>query len=166
MRYRRIRIAGGTYFFTLVTASREPIFRDVDAVDLLRASFRAVQAARPFRMEAVCILPDHLHCIWKLPTDDHDYSTRWRLIKSRFSRGLANRRIRSPWQNRFWEHVIRDQEDYRRHADYIHYNPVKHGLVHRPRDWPYSSFHRWVAAGKYPEDWADTPADLPDTGNE
>ena len=115
-------------------------------------------------MDAVVILPDHLHCIWQLPEKDSDFSSRWRLIKAHFSRSITTtqeyisksrlrKNERGLWQRRFWEHVICDEKDYVRHIEYIHYNPVKHGYVHRVRDWKYSSFHRWVTHGVYPIDW-------------
>src|SRR5262249_39941628 len=117
-------------------------------------------------IEAVVVLPDHLHCIWTLPPDDKDYSHRWRLIKSRFSRALsaAGAPVRknargeyNVWQRRFWEHTVRDEQDFNAHVDYIHYNPVKHGLVTRVADWPHSSFHRFVRVGWLDADWAAAP---------
>jgi putative transposase len=115
-------------------------------------------------MEAIVILPDHLHCIWTLSEGDDDFSTRWRQIKAAFSRQLPkterhsqsrlNKGERGIWQRRFWEHAIRGDADYQRHVDYIHYNPVKHGYVTRVVDWPYSSFHRFVRLGVYPSGWA------------
>jgi putative transposase len=126
--------------------------------------FKAARRRRPFTIEAIVILPDHLHCIWTLPSGDADFSSRWHDIKARFaaqiSRGerLSARRLRKGergiWQRRFWEHVIRDECDYERHVDYIHYNPVKHGQVTRVADWPYSSFHRYVERGIYNPEWA------------
>jgi putative transposase len=118
-----------------------------------------------FKIDAFVLLPDHLHCIWTLPQGDSDLSTRWRLVKSYFShryegeyRGDVSasrekKREQAIWQRRFWEHAIRDEEDYARHVDYIHYNPVKHGLVRAPRDWEYSSFHGYIRAGLYDEMW-------------
>ena len=118
----------------------------------------------PFHINAFVVLPDHLHAIWTLPEGDSDFSMRWRLIKVQFSKSIPNiellskvrreRGERGIWQRRFWEHLIRDDEDYRRHVEYCYINPVKHGLVRRVRDWPFSSFHRDVAAGLFAEDWA------------
>jgi putative transposase len=161
--YRRVYIPGGCYFFTLVTFQRRRLLGTAEQIALLREAFRRVQATRPFAIEAAVVLPDHLHCIWRLPPDDADYSGRWREIKKAFSSavGLPSdaRRVRPVWQRRFWEHAIRDDEDRRRHLDYIHYNPVRHGLVSRAADWPFSSFRRAVACGWYPADWgaADQP---------
>jgi len=122
-----------------------------------------VQQRYPFTIEAAVVLPDHLHCLWTLPAGDDDFSTRWRQIKAGFSRALPRGEPRSlsrqrqgergVWQRRFWEHRVRDERDFEQHADYIHFNPVKHGLVERPVDWPYSSLHRWVRSGALPRDW-------------
>ena len=135
-----------------------------DHIEDLRQAFRQVKAQRPFKIEAIVILPEHLHCIWTLPIDDTDYSTRWRLIKSAFARrmqaqeSLSARRQkkheRGIWQRRFWEHAIRDQADFAAHLDYIRHNPVKHGWTQRVADWPHSSFHRYVQLGIYPLEWA------------
>jgi len=156
-------VPGGTFFFTVALLERRQTWLTSRISDL-RDAFRAVRSARPFRIDAIVVLPDHLHCLWTLPPDDPDFSTRWRLIKLRFARSiphgerLSARRAqvgeRGIWQRRFWEHTICDDEDFRRHMDYIHYNPVKHGHVSRVSDWPYSSFHRYVRLGVYPEDWA------------
>ncbi len=161
--YRRVRVPGGTYFFTVNLLERRRRWL-VERVDDLRASFRATQAVRPFEIVAVVVLPDHLHCIWRLPAGDDDNANRWAQIKSGFSRCLpkeewrSERRIacreRGIWQRRYWEHLIRDDHDLHRHIEYIHYNPVKHGHALRAVDWPHSSFRRWVAAGAYPLDWA------------
>ncbi len=162
-RYIRAFIPGGTFFFTLALLERDSSLL-TEHIDALRSAFAEERSKRPFTINAIVVLPDHLHCIWTLPEGDSDFSTRWHGIKWRFSRAippgerLSPRRIRKGergiWQRRFWEHAIRDETDFARHADYIHYNPVKHCLVQRPADWPYSSFHRFVAAGKYPADWA------------
>ena len=161
--YRRHHVSGGTYFFTVNLAERDRrlLMEDIGA---LRDAFRRVRAAHPFRIEAVVVLPDHLHTLWTLPAGDHDFSLRWRQIKSAFSRAMeteehlsasrARKRERGIWQRRFWEHAIRDEEDFSRHVDYIHYNPVKHGHVKSVVEWPYSSFHRHVGWGVYPADWA------------
>ncbi|NCC23380.1 MAG: transposase [Alphaproteobacteria bacterium] len=151
--YRRAYVPGGHYFFTLVTHHRQPLFANPDHIDRLRTAFRHVKFAHPFVIEAIVILPNHLHALWKLPDGDDDFSTRWRLIKHKFSVGLDvsknHRGEKAIWQRRFWEHLIRDQTDWTNHMDYIHYNPVKHGYVQRPADWPYSSFEGCVKKGWY-----------------
>ncbi len=161
--YRRAVVPGGTFFFTVAILERHRKLL-TEHIDHLRASFLAARQRRPFTVEAIVILPDHLHCIWTLPPDDVDFSTRWHDIKARFAaripkgEKLSERRMkkgeRGIWQRRFWEHVIRDEGDYARHVDYIHYNPVKHGHAARVADWPYSSFHRYVQRGVYDIDWA------------
>ncbi len=161
--YRRYRLQGGCYFFTVTLADRQGRLL-TENIQGLRSAFREVKRAHPFTMEAVVILPDHLHCIWTLPQGDDDFSTRWRQIKAAFSRQLpkterrsksrVNKGERGIWQRRFWEHAIRDDLDYQRHVDYIHYNPVKHGYVTRVADWRHSSFHRFVGLGLYPNDWS------------
>lgn len=161
--YRRAKTPGGVYFFTVNLAERQCTTL-VDHIALLKRSFREVQKTYPFRINALVILPDHLHAVFTLPDGDSDYSERWRRIKAAFSAALppterrsASRRSkgeRGIWQRRFWEHLIRDEGDYARHVDYVHFNPVKHGHVTRAQDWPYSTFHRFVREGKYPLDWA------------
>lgn len=158
--YRRANIAGGTYFFTVNLADRTQRLLTEHA-GVLREAFADTKTALPFTIEAIVVLPDHLHCIWALPPGDWDFSTRWLRIKAGFSYALsspgkaagaaASRRI---WQRGFWEHVIRDDADYAAHVSYIHYNPVKHGHVKRVADWPYSSFHRFVRNGLCSIDWA------------
>ena len=173
MQYRRAKNSGATYFFTVVTYQRQKIFHISETVDLLRTAFRAVKSKFPFTIDAIVVLPDHLHCIWTLPEDDANFSTRWRLIKSEFSRNCPEQYKKSPsasrlkkseqavWQRRFWEHQIRDEKDFVQHIDYIHYNPVKHGLVATPKDWVYSSFNRYVQDGAYAKDWgADSRIEL------
>jgi putative transposase len=160
--YRRYRLKGGCYFFTVALAERRSRLL-TENIQGLRAAFREVKQAHPFTMEAIVILPDHLHCIWMLSEGDDDFSTRWRQIKAAFSRQLPkterrsqsrlNRGERGIWQRRFWEHAIRGDADYQRHVDYIHYNPVKHGYVTRVVDWRYSSFHRFEKMGLYSSDW-------------
>ena len=140
----------------------------VTQLTAFRQAFRKTKWDHPFDIKAICILPDHLHCLMQLPDGDDDYPTRLRLIKARFSRAIPNRERRTTsrmrkgergiWQRRYWEHHIRDQRDYNAHMDYIHYNPVKHGYVKRVRDWPYSSFQLWVKKGAYFIDWAASPA--------
>jgi putative transposase len=166
--YRRSFIPGGSYFFTVNLADRRLALL-VQHIGLLRAAFRSVRARQPFATEAAVILPDHLHMIWTLPECNADFATRWRLIKSAFSHSLAGgepiaasraaKSERGIWQRRYWEHALRDDDDLARHLDYIHFNPVKHGHVDRVQDWRYSSFHRWVRLGAYPEGWASEPSD-------
>jgi putative transposase len=161
--YLRNFVPGGCYFFTVNLAERR-LSLLIDHIDRLRAAFRSVRARYPFTIDAIVVLPDHLHAIWTLPEGDADFSTRWRLIKSRFSRDLprseristsrAAKSERGIWQRRYWEHTIRDDADYARHMDYIYFNPVKHGHVARVLNWPHSSFHRMVRLGTYPPDWA------------
>jgi len=161
-RYRRASIAGGTFFFTVTIADRTDDLL-VREIGRLRDSYRAVQSRHPFETVAICILPDHLHALWTLPEGDADFAMRWSLIKVRFSRGLAAapsrsvrhivKREKGLWQRRYWEHAIRDERDLKRHINYIHFNPVRHNLVPRVRDWPHSSFHRYVTRGQLPEDW-------------
>ncbi len=156
--YRRAFQPGGHYFFTLVTHRRTPWLTSDNARLRLRAAFVKVARQRPFTIDAFVLLPDHLHAIWCLPRGDCDFSTRWRLIKHHVSTGMPECR----WQPRFWEHLLRDEDDWRRHVDYIHYNPMKHELAARPGDWPYSTFARAVARGWYDEDWGRSePADSP-----
>lgn len=163
--YHRAFLPGGIYFFTVVTLNRTPIFTNEDRVEILRQAIRKIMAARPFEIDAMVILPEHLHCIWRMPEDDADYSSRWREIKKAASRQISTftntRNERNVWQRRFWEHAIRDEEDWRRHVDYIHYNPVKHGLASRPGEWRWSSFSRAVSKGWYEESWgASEPANI------
>ncbi|MCY1267516.1 REP-associated tyrosine transposase [compost metagenome] len=161
--YRRSLVPGGTYFFTVTLADRRSSLL-TEAIGHLRNAYAQAAELSPFRTIAICVLPDHLHALWTLPEGDCEYSYRWSLIKSQFSKSIpadeqrsaskAKRREKGIWQRRFWEHQIRDEADLNRHIDYIHHNPVKHGLVSRVRDWPYSSFHRYVRAGLLPKDWA------------
>jgi len=152
--YRRVRIEGGCYFFTVVCWRRRPLFADPARVELLRRAFRTVMRQRPFSIDAAIVLPNHLHCLWTLPEGDDDFSGRWREIKKYVTCRLAGSGEQKPiWQPRFWEHWIRDEADWRRHMDYIHYNPVKHSLAASPRNWPYSSFAAAVRKGWYDADW-------------
>ena len=160
--YIRAFVPGGTFFFTVNLLERRRQLL-TENIDHLREVFQAARR-RPFTIEAIVILPDHPHCLWTLPPGDADFSTRWHDIKARFAakisrwERLSARRLqkgeRGIWQRRFWEHVIRDERDYDRHVDYIHYNPVKHGHVTKVADWPYSSFHRFVERGLYNLEWA------------
>ena len=160
--YRRTCIPGATWFFTVNLAERRSRLL-VERIDTLREALRYVQARHPFRIDAMVVLPDHLHAIWTLPPDDSDYPLRWRVLKSWFSRHVPHgERRRSSridkgergiWQRRYWERLIRDEADLCSHIDYIHFNPVKHGHVMRAVDWPYSTFHRYVMEGILPADW-------------
>lgn len=173
MRYRRAFVAGGSYFFTVVTEKRRRLFADVGNIMLLRQAFRSVMRKRPFTINAIVILPEHIHCIWSLPTGDADFATRWRLIKTWFTKHLPQQqgielneaRIKkcqqAVWQHRYWEHLLQDEADYQSHVDYIHYNPVKHGYVLRPHDWASSSFRWYVSQDILPADWGYSDIDLP-----
>jgi putative transposase len=166
--YRRNFVAGGTYFFTVNLADRR-LGLLTENIECLRAAFRYTRHRHPFTIDAIVVLPDHLHTIWTMPESDSDFVVRWNLIKGSFSRRLPRgepvsdsrlrRRERGIWQRRYWEHTIRDDEDWARNVGYIHFNPVKHGHVERPAAWPYSSFHRMVRLGFYPVDWAEDPKD-------
>jgi len=170
-RYTRAWIPGGTFFFTVALLERRRRLL-TEHIDLLRAAFRQVKQKRPFEIEAIAVLPDHFHCVWTMSPDDTDYSTRIRLIKTLFCRAipasesLSARRVvkgeRGIWQRRFWEHAIRDEYDLQRHVDYTHYNPVKHGHARSASEWPYSTFHRYVADGIYAPDWAAPPETVDD----
>jgi REP-associated tyrosine transposase len=167
--YVRAKIEGGTFFFTVTLADRSSNLL-VQHIVLLRSAYRSVRDRFPFETIAICVLPDHLHAIWRLPEDDADFPLRWNLIKGGFSRSLPSIKSRSRstlakrekgiWQRRYWEHMIRDDTDLARHVDYIHFNPVKHGLVTRVRDWPHSSFHRHVANDTLPADWGGDMRDI------
>jgi putative transposase len=167
--YRRVFVAGGTYFFTVNLADRGSR-RLTDHIDRLRTAFRYARERHPFALGAIVVLPDHLHAIWTLPEGDADFPLRWRLVKTVFSAGVsrseavsrsrAGKGERGIWQRRYWEHAVRDQTDFNRHVDYIHYNPVKHGHAARIKDWPYSSYHRMVRLGRYPEDWSGEEAGI------
>ena len=149
--YRRCYVPGGRYFFTVVCWERRRFFSAPGRVELLRAAFRTVKARMPFRIDAIVVLPDHLHAIWALPRGDADFSSRWREVKKFVTRRAAS--SWPVWQPRFWEHCLRNDEDWRRHVDYIHYNPVKHGLCRSPAQWPYSSFGAAVRRGWYEPGW-------------
>ncbi|AZP13229.1 REP-associated tyrosine transposase [Undibacterium parvum] len=164
--YRRSNIAGGTYFFTLNSFRRQPILTLAPLRHALRLAIQNIRLSHPFEIDAWVLLPDHLHCIWTLPEGDSGFSMRWSLIKRMVTQTCANdfsvadlspsriqRKESAIWQRRFWEHQIRDDEDFERHVDYIHWNPVKHGLVQHALDWPYSTFHRYVETGKLTPNW-------------
>ncbi len=168
-RYRRVKIEGGLFFFTLALADRSSDLL-VRHIERAQCAYAVAQKRRPFETVAICILPDHLHALWQLPDSDADYASRWSLFKTTFSRGLPTapersaskiaKREKGIWQRRYWEHAIRDEKDLERHVDYIHYNPVKHKLVTRVADWPHSSFHRYVEQGILPADWAGDSKEL------
>lgn len=177
--YRRLRLSGASYFFTVNLAGRSARLL-TDHIDLLRGAYAATIRDRPVICDAMVVLPDHLHAVWTLPLENADYSTRWSALKTRFTRGLRRAGFSPPsslpvvkagryaglkpglrqakretavWQRRFWEHLIRDEADYRTHVEYCWGNPVKHGLVERAADWPYSSIHRDISAGLVGPEW-------------
>lgn len=167
-RYRRANVQGATYFFTVVTERRQEILTNDDVREALRAAIVKVRESHPFAIEAWVLLPDHLHCIWTLPEADADFSTRWRLIKREVTLAIGANYFREDfqterrkqkqqgtiWQHRFWEHLIRDESDFAAHMDYVHFNPVKHGLTKAVNEWPWSSFHRLVKQGIYSSSWS------------
>jgi putative transposase len=167
--YRRAKIEGGLFFFTVALEDRASDLL-VRCIDRLRRMYQTVEKRHPFETIAICILPDHIHAVWSLPEGDANFSLRWSLIKSGFSRGLVYeglrtsskiaKRERGLWQRRYWEHTIRDDSDLARHVDYIHFNPVKHGYVTQVRDWPHSSFHRYVTRGVLAADWGGDVRDI------
>ncbi len=160
--YRRNRVSGACYFFTVNLLDRGSQLL-VANIGTLRDAVRQVRSRSPFHIDAWVVLPDHMHCLWTLPEGDLDFPSRWRDIKMAFSKSLPvieqrsavmlRRGERGIWQRRYWEHTIRDDRDYAAHMDYVHFNPVKHGLTTRPADWPYSSFQRCVTSGLYPAEW-------------
>ena len=161
--YRRAFVSGGCWLFTVNLLERRRTLL-VDHADALRAAFEQTRRTYPFDIAVIVVLLDHLHAVWTLPPADADFSTRWRLVKTRFAKALPKlerrsavrqqRNERGIWQRRYWEHLIRDDADYARHVEYCYFNPVKHGLVRRVRDWPHSSFYRDVRRGLFPLDWA------------
>jgi len=166
-RYRRTNTAGATYFFTVVTYRRQGFLCDDDVRDALKHAIQKVRTEHPFRIDAWVLLPDHIHSIWTLPPNDANFALRWQLTKRYVSRACGSRlnhtewmsasktkhRESTIWQRRYWEHQIRDDNDYAKHMDYLHCNPLKHGLVSNVKDWPYSTFYRYVKAGVYDENW-------------
>ena len=160
--YRRNRVEGGCYFFTVNLSCRGSDLLVLE-IEALRGAVRAARGRHPFAIDAWVVLPDHMHCIWTLPARDSDFPARWRMIKALFSRAVAvvgdrraslvGKREVGIWQRRYWEHTIRDAADHAAHVDYVHFNPVRHGLVAHAGDWAFSSFGRCVARGIYPADW-------------
>jgi putative transposase len=167
--YRRIKQEGGIYFFTLVTYQRQELFASPEVRVLLMDTVDEVKKFHPFEMIAYCVMEDHVHLLWQMPMDDANYSMRIGLIKRRFSRKFVarygqilprtesqlKRQEMAIWQRRYWEHMIRDEQDLEQHIAYIHFNPVKHGLVNRVRDWDCSSFHDYVRVGFFDIDWGE-----------
>lgn len=172
--YIRSYTNGATYFFTLVSYNRRRIFCEDDFLQAFKKSIKQVQQQYPFEIIAWVQLPDHLHCIWKMPENDANYSMRWSQIKrlttqacpryhlpiDDLSRSKVKRKERGIWQRRFYEHEIKDEADFIKYMDYLHYNPFKHGLVGKVSEWPYSSFHRYVKQGLYMEDWGNNSMDF------
>ena len=152
MRYRRNYQAGALYFFTLVSAQRQPILTHPEIRQVLRQAIHTVRQKYPFEIIAWVLLPDHLHTIWQLPENGANYSERWRQIK-RLTQYHCQHSFPNIWQKRFWEHTICDDADLKKHFDYLHFNPVKHGYVNQVGRWEYSTFHRYVRRGVYPADW-------------
>jgi putative transposase len=164
--YRRSQTPGATYFFTVNTYRRQRILTHPDVMDALRTALRGVRLQHPFKIDAMVVFPDHLHAIWTLPPGDAHFAIRWSIIKRKISQAARHlvgqtqsasrerRREIDFWQRRYWEHQIRDDADFDRHVNYVHFNPVKHGHVNRVRDWPYSTFHRYVRLEMCSSDWA------------
>ena len=178
--YRRTYVPGGSYFLTISTYNRAPIFRTPENISRLREAIKIVKTDMPFDIVGAVTLPDHLHFIWTLPPEDERYPIRVGRLKSVFTKLLPHnhhpvinlpksrrkRRESGVWQRRFWEHTLRDEEDFQRHLDYIHYNPVKHGYARCPHAWPSSSFRQWVKKGGYKWDWCCTCEErMPDIPN-
>jgi len=164
MKYRRVFNSGKSYFFTVVTAKRQPLFNNEKAVQLFSDALRHVMSSHPFTQDAFVIMPDHIHCVWSLPEGDSDYSMRWRLIKAWFKKqaillGISQECL----EPHHWEHCLQDDRDYQSHLEYIHYNPVKHGLSESALGWPHSSFRQYVALGLYQHNWGSGKLVLPDT---
>lgn len=182
-KYRRAFVPGGTFFLTLVTYNRTPLFAKAENMTGLRSAVMTTKSEMPFEIEGAVVLPDHMHFLWTLPPDDTNYSRRVGRLKVLFTRALrgprnlpqavsnSRRKHRESdvWQRRFWEHTVRDEKDMKLHLDYIHYNPVKHGWVSCPHLWPHSSFHQWVKKKAYPENWCcmchGESAQMPDFTN-
>ena len=172
MDYRRAWHAGGTYFFTVNLLQRGDNDLHVKHINILRNVVKKVKNKHPFIIHGWVVLPDHFHCVIELPAEEIDFALRLRLIKSGFSKAIPATEYRSEirvkrgergiWQRRYWEHLIKNDADYQAHMDYVHINPLKHGLVRHVQAWQYSTFHRWVRLGVYPENWAADIELLPD----
>jgi putative transposase len=172
MDYRRAWCQGGTYFFTVNLLERGGNDLLVKHIESLKRNIRIVKQTHPFKIHGWVVLPDHMHCVIELPGNDTDFPLRWRLIKAGFSKAIPKTERRSSvrrrrgergiWQRRYWEHLIKDEIDYQAHMDYVHINPVKHGLVKRVIDWPHSTFHYHVEAGVYPSNWCGGEEELLD----
>ena len=176
-RYIRSSAQGGIYFFTLVAYERRKILCNDDFLHAFRQSIKHIQQQYPFEILAWVQMPDHLHCIWQLPIDDSNFSMRWSQIKrlttkacpqyhlslNNLSASKMKRNEKGIWQRRFYEHKIRNEQDLITHMDYLHYNPVKHGVVDNVMDWQYSSFHRLVREGSYPADWGSDGIEFSDS---
>ena len=162
MKYKRLKVAGGCYFFTVNLHNRNSTLL-IEQIDLLRDVIHLVKSRHPFTIDAMVVLPEHIHAIWTLPPNDFEYAKRWMLIKANFSRQIPKtepqcqsrikKRERGIWQRRFWEHLIKNDMDYERHVDYIHYNPVKHGYVQSAIDWEFSSIHKHIKNGTLSRSW-------------
>jgi putative transposase len=171
--YRRNWVEGGCFFFTVNLLDRRSDLL-VAEIGALRSAVRAALVRYPFHVDAWVVLPDHMHCMWTLPAGDLDFPVRWRAIKAGFSRSvgragerrasLVRKRESGVWQRRYWEHTIRGERDFEAHMDYIHFNPVRHGLVAHPADWPFSSFVTCVKLGMYPSDWGRAGGELAEGG--
>ena len=155
--YRRNRVPGGTFFFTVNLHNRQSTLL-VDHVVAFRDSISAVREGHPFHIDAIVVLPEHLHAVWTLPEGDDDYALRWRLIKTRFTQSHIRSAETKVWQDRYWEHTIRDEPDFEAHVNYVHINPVKHGYVERASEWQHSSIHRYIREGIVTTDWAVEPS--------
>ena len=174
--YRRAAAKGGSYFFTLVSYQRRNIFCDKAIRLALRQAIKTTQKKYPFNIDAWVLLPNHMHCIWTLPEEDNNFSQRWSLIKRKVSIECAQQykqqqllteskvkhRESTIWQRRFWEHQIRNQQDFNNHLDYIHYNPVKHNYCNSPSQWQYSTIHRYIKVGYYAYNWGEQQPNFSD----
>ena len=165
--YRRYFNPGAAIFFTVITHDRRLILCTEKGRDFLRQAIQNVKKDRPFESIAFALMPEHFHCLWKLPDEDGNFSVRMACIKKMFTRlwlengedqcdiskARKKHREKGVWQKRFWEHTIRNEDDFINHVNYIHYNPVKHNLAKCPHAWPYSTFHQWMKDGYYKKEW-------------
>jgi putative transposase len=154
VRYRRMRVPDGTFFFTVTLRDRRSS-QLVESVDALRDAWRSAAARVRHDVIAAVVMPDHVHAVVRMRDGAGDYSRLWQDIKKGFTQRTRAPGMPSPWQSRFWEHTVRDDAELRASIDYVHFNPVKHGHVDRVRDWPHSTFHRFVHRGYLPLDWGD-----------